>query len=160
MSDISVEAEAEPSQAVAAGAQVELEEGDEHEGQSQEAQTDAEEAHNTHEGDLQARDGRETGQYDDDVVYDVDLSDSGGEDGEGGTSLSLEVQVDSDVSLKDSGGAPTRDDTSLDAKSKVIVVPCLAKPAAIALLRSCLLHIALLLVWSRKPQTILPFSGS
>ncbi|XP_063074458.1 arfaptin-1 isoform X1 [Engraulis encrasicolus] len=121
MSDISVEAEAEPSQAVAAGAQVELEEGDEHEGQSQEAQTDAEEAHNTHEGDLQARDGRETGQYDDDVVYDVDLSDSGGEDGEGGTSLSLEVQVDSDVSLKDSGGAPTRDDTSLDAKSKEIM---------------------------------------
>ncbi|KAL2098182.1 hypothetical protein ACEWY4_007389 [Coilia grayii] len=105
MSDISVEAE--PSQAVAPGSQVEHEVGDE--GQSEEAKRNPEDAQDMH-------DGRETAQYDD-VVYDVDLSDSG-EDGEGDTSLSHEVHLDSDASLKDSEAGATGNDASMDAKSK------------------------------------------
>lgn len=113
MSDVSVETE--PSQAEGPEAQAKHEVGGQ--GQAEEAQQDPEDAQAMNEGALQGRD-----QYDD-VVYDVDLSDSGDDtQGDASQSHKVEARLDTGASRKDIEAAPTGNDTSLDAKLKVTVV--------------------------------------
>ena len=133
-------------QAEGPGSQVEHDVGDQ--GQAEEAQRYPEDAQDTHEGALRGTDSPGADQYDD-VVYDVDLSDSG-EDAQGDASLNhkREAHSDTDASLKDSEAAPTGNEASMDAKLKVTIILC--QPSCNHSLPLCLLHVASLLVWSRE----------
>lgn len=136
MSDVSVETE--PSQAEGPGeAQVKHEVRGQ--GQDAEAQRDPEDAQAIHEGAQQGRDSSHGADQYDDVVYDVDLSDSG-DDGEGGAASQGhrgEARLDTGASPKDGvAAAPTGNDPSMDAKLKVTTVLCQPVLAAITLSRS------------------------
>ncbi|XP_031415428.1 arfaptin-1 isoform X1 [Clupea harengus] len=115
-SQVQAEGPVSQVQAEGPGSQVEHEVGDQ--GQAEEAQRYPEDAQDTHEGDLRGTDSPGADQYDD-VVYDVDLSDSG-EDAQGDASLNhkREAHSDTDASLKDSEAAPTGNEASMDAKLK------------------------------------------